>query len=695
MKKTMISVLIVLLLVTTLMFTLTFTATAAEESVIDVITALANGTYSSSDTYLKYKVGNYFNSKVVSACSPHTSSNGCPDKTCIYGSVTINGTSYSGTQCMGFAYDIFRIIYGERYEVANIAATKIAWDGVTDPATWIKNTAQPGDYIRFGGHSAIVVGITSQYLKLYEANGYYAQYQTQPCRVTINANRTWNAVSDKISKYGGSLFIWRANINSSPPVNDLWLLSPPDGVLSMRTGATTSATKILDIPGDTYVTVTKYANDGKWDWGYVTYNGQSGWVCLYYATKHTAHSYGSWQTATAASCTATGSKTRTCACGAIDTQSIAALGHDYSPTFTVDKAATCTVAGSKSKHCTRCTATTSVTAIPATGHSYGSWKTVTAATCTSAGLKTCTCTCGAIDTQSIAALGHDYSPTFTVDKAATCTVAGSKSKHCTRCTATTSATSIPATGHSWLDWIITKQATYDSTGTKARSCAVLGCSAQESAVIAKLSLDGHSHKFGEWEIDVAATCTKSGSQKRTCSVCKSYETQGILALGHSFGEWITEKKGTCTEGGSQKRICDNCSEADVLNLPAQGHFFGGWVVKLQATTDADGMLERTCSNCSEVEAQTIPKLNSSSSVSNSSNDSIASTTTNNDIALMTTTSLSSESTTTSHLNRTTAPTQSCDDTDNGGDATLWIVLSSALGVSLAAALSALVIKKKK
>ncbi len=42
---------------------------------------------------------------------------------------------------------------------------------------------------------------------------------------------------------------------------------------------------------------------------------------------------------------------------------------------------------------------------------------------------------------------HDYSSDFTVDTPATCTTAGSKSKHCLRCDSTSEVTVIPPTGH--------------------------------------------------------------------------------------------------------------------------------------------------------------------------------------------------------------------------------------------------------
>ena len=339
---------------------------------------------------------------------------------------------------------------------------------------------------------------------------------------------------------------------------------------------------------------------------YAVINGKE-----YYSSEKTitttgSHSYGSWKTVTNATCTAAGSKTRTCACGASETQSIAALEHSYASSYTVDKAPTCTAAGSKSKHCTRCSATTSVTAIPATGHTYGSWQTVTRATCTATGLKKHSCACGASETQSIAALGHSYASSYTVDKTPTCTAAGSKSKHCTRCSATASVTAVPATGHAYGAWMVTKESTASSTGLKVRKCTNSGCTAQESAVIDKLGASSHTHSFGSWITEVQVTCTTDGLQKRYCSVCQAYEAVTVPATGHSFGEMSIEKAATCTEEGIGSKQCRQCSLRETVSIPATGHSFGEWTVSAEPTDVTDGVLEHCCSVCSAVETQPVP-----------------------------------------------------------------------------------------
>ena len=65
--------------------------------------------------------------------------------------------------------------------------------------------------------------------------------------------------------------------------------------------------------------------------------------------------------------------------------------------------------------------------------------------CTEAGSITYTCSCGDSYTEDIPKLGHDFSKDFTVDKKATYTEAGEKSKHCLRsgCSAKSEVTAIP------------------------------------------------------------------------------------------------------------------------------------------------------------------------------------------------------------------------------------------------------------
>ena len=121
------------------------------------------------------------------------------------------------------------------------------------------------------------------------------------------------------------------------------------------------------------------------------------------------HDWDEGKVTTEPTCTKEGIKTFTCKnCATTKTETIKALGHDYSNEWTIDKEATCQEEGRKSHHCTRCDDKKDVTTIPKTDHHFDSGVETTKATCTKDGVKTYTCkNCATTKTETIKALGHD------------------------------------------------------------------------------------------------------------------------------------------------------------------------------------------------------------------------------------------------------------------------------------------------
>ena len=159
-------------------------------------------------------------------------------------------------------------------------------------------------------------------------------------------------------------------------------------------------------------------------------------------TAHT-HTFGEWTVTTPATCTKDGVKTRTCACGEIETRAIPATGHSFGE-WTVTTPATCTVDGVESRTCSACGETETRT-IPATGHSFGEWTVTTPATCTEDGVESRTCSaCGETETRTIPATGHTFGD-WTVTTPATCTADGVETRSCA--CGETETRAIPATGH--------------------------------------------------------------------------------------------------------------------------------------------------------------------------------------------------------------------------------------------------------
>lgn len=149
--------------------------------------------------------------------------------------------------------------------------------------------------------------------------------------------------------------------------------------------------------------------------------------------------------------------------------------HEWEDDYTVDKEPTCTEEGSKSIHCKGCDEVKDVRPIPAKGHTFGEWETVTSPTCTDSGSEKRVCSvCGFTETRNVDPTGHEWEDDFTVDKAATCTADGSKSIHCKHCDAVKDSTVIPALGHSWDSGVVIKQATATESGQIKYTCTRCG-----------------------------------------------------------------------------------------------------------------------------------------------------------------------------------------------------------------------------
>ena len=134
------------------------------------------------------------------------------------------------------------------------------------------------------------------------------------------------------------------------------------------------------------------------------------------------------------------------------------LGHSWDKGTLVTNA-TCTGEGVMEYRCTRC-GYHRLDADPADGHIPGA-----PATCTDPQL----CTrCGAVLEKT---LGHDYKSEVT---APTCTEMGYTTNTCSRCGDTNKSNYTEPAGHKPSDWIVDKQPTTDSDGSKHKECTECG-----------------------------------------------------------------------------------------------------------------------------------------------------------------------------------------------------------------------------
>lgn len=220
---------------------------------------------------------------------------------------------------------------------------------------------------------------------------------------------------------------------------------------------------------------------------------------------------------------------------------------------------------------------------------------------TANGTKSVVCSyCGTtVKTESIPATGHSFG-TWTVTKAATCTEKGTETRTCS-CGAKETR-DIAVKSHTAGNWTVKTAPTCENKGIEVQKCTTCGTELNTREIAAK------GHTFGEWNIVKDATCTEKGLKGSECIVCGEKYTEEIAAKGHTPSEWTVVKDATCTADGEKKSVCTVCGEEYTEAIPALGHKFGEWKTVTEATDKAEGKEERVCSVCGEKETNILEKL---------------------------------------------------------------------------------------
>lgn len=270
---------------------------------------------------------------------------------------------------------------------------------------------------------------------------------------------------------------------------------------------------------------------------------------------------------------------------------------------------------------------------------------------------------------------HTPSSEWIQTKEPTCISEGEEVQKCVDCGEIIAKRIIPATGHNFGDWQETKSATCTEEGLEKRVCK---CGEEETRVIPKTD-----HKAGSWEQTIGATCTDSGEKIKRCSVCNEIiEVQIIPPKGHTSGEFIVTKEASCTEAGEQKSTCSVCGEEIIEVIPALGHDFGEWTVVKEATDTEEGEKERVCSVCGEQETEIIPILESQTDLVSNEETTTGNNLENKDKDI---------SDTKDTPNKNTSKTSP----ETGFDANLFVVIGMTVSLSIAFAVTAIIICRKR
>ena len=361
--------------------------------------------------------------------------------------------------------------------------------------------------------------------------------------------------------------------------------------------------------------------------GYTTYTCQCGDTYVDQYVNATGHSFVDWEVSKEPTCTEKGEETRACVnCNHSEIREIEAKGHDHKAVVT---APTCTEKGYTTYTC-ECSDSYIDNYVNATGHKFGNWTVSQEPTCTEKGEEIRTCAnCNHTESREIEAKGHDHKAVIT---APTCTEKGYTTYTCS-CGDSYIDNYINATGHSFGDWKVSKEANCTEKGIKTRNCA--NCDHGESR---EIEAKGHNYKSAV----TAPTCTEKGYTTYTCKCGETYIDNYVNATGHSFGNWTTAKAPTCTEKEIETRLCANCNHSEsreieakghdykeVVTAPtctekgfttytckcgdtyidnyvkATGHSFDDWTITQEATCIEKGTETRNCVNCDHSESREI------------------------------------------------------------------------------------------
>ena len=91
--------------------------------------------------------------------------------------------------------------------------------------------------------------------------------------------------------------------------------------------------------------------------------------------------------------------------------------------------------------------------------------------------------------------------------------------------------------------------------TEGSHCSVCG-----DTIVAQQTVAATGHSYGDWIIDKNATEEEEGKKHRVCSACDDVDEETIPQLDHEHNYTVTVIDPTCTADGYTKHVCAGCGE---------------------------------------------------------------------------------------------------------------------------------------
>lgn len=226
---------------------------------------------------------------------------------------------------------------------------------------------------------------------------------------------------------------------------------------------------------------------------------------------------------------------------------------------------------------------------------------------------------------------HEFGE-WQIVREATCEEDGSRTRQCNGCNETINEV-IPATGHSYSDWIAEVPSNCLIEGTKGHyECLVCGKHFDnDKKEIENLTLPKGDHNYGKWIEEIPATCKDAGTEGHyECDICQKYFDENKKEITELYIEkahvlqFVKGTPATCTKDGIMDAYrCLVCraffdESGNPLNdrtIKSTGHLYSDWIDEVPATIDANGVKgHQDCLVCNlhfdefdnEIESLVIP-----------------------------------------------------------------------------------------
>ena len=91
--------------------------------------------------------------------------------------------------------------------------------------------------------------------------------------------------------------------------------------------------------------------------------------------------------------------------------------------------------------------------------------------------------------------------------------------------------------------------------TEGSHCSVCG-----DTIVAQQTVAATGHSYGDWIVDKNATEEEEGKKHRVCSACDDVDEETIPQLNHEHNYTVTVIDPTCTADGYTKHVCAGCGD---------------------------------------------------------------------------------------------------------------------------------------